>query len=112
MTDKALKMLGLMRRAGAIEIGADQILLAKSIDGVYDADPKTDQNATKYDTISIREIVEKGLQVIDSAAAVMLEEHRIPMLVFGLSEPDSIIHAVRGTHNGTIVTVGGSEEES
>ena len=88
----------------AVEIEAEIILLAKAVDGVYDSDPKKNPDAKKYDTISISEVVEKGLGVVDGAAAVMAKENRMPMLVFALGEENSIANAARGTVNGTVVT--------
>ena len=89
----------------AIEMEADEILLAKAVDGVYDSDPKVNPNARKYDSITIDEVVAKGLGVVDGAAAVMAKENRMPMLVFGLNEENSISNAARGVINGTHVTV-------
>lgn len=89
----------------AIEVEADVILLAKAIDGVYDSDPKTNPDARKYDELSIDEVVEKKLQVIDLTASMMALENRVPMIVFGLDEKDSIIRAVRDEKIGTRITV-------
>ena len=89
----------------AIEIEADGIYLAKAIDGVYDSDPKTNPDAKKYDTISIEEVIEKKLAVVDMTASVMCMENHMPMYVFALNEENSIVNAVNGTFNGTIVTV-------
>lgn len=89
----------------AIEIEADIILSAKSIDGVYDADPSKNPNAKKYDKISISEVVEKKLGVIDLAASVLCMENKMPMLIFGLNEENSIINNVTGNVTGTIITV-------
>ncbi len=89
----------------AIEIEAEEILLAKSIDGVYDSDPKKNPNAKKFESISIKEVVEKGLGVVDGAAAVLAMENHMPMRVFFLGDEDSIVKAARGENNGTIVTV-------
>ena len=89
----------------AIEIEADVILLAKSIDGVYDSDPKTNPNAVKYDEISIEEVVAKKLAAMDLTASIMCMEQKMPMLVFALDEKDSIINAVHGKFVGTKVTV-------
>ena len=89
----------------AIEMEADEILLAKAVDGVYDSDPKLNPEAKKFDAISIDEVVERGLGVVDGAAAVMAKENRVPMLVFGLNEEDSIARAARGDIDGTRVTV-------
>lgn len=89
----------------AIEMDADAILLAKAIDGVYDSDPKTNPAAKKYDSISIQEVVDKKLGVIDMTASVMCMENRIPLMVFGLNEKNSIVDAMSGKFNGTVVTV-------
>ena len=89
----------------AIEIEADGIYLAKAIDGVYDSDPKMNPNAKKYDTISIEEVIEKKLAVVDMTASVMCMENHMPMYVFALNEENCIVNAVNGKFNGTIVTV-------
>ncbi len=89
----------------AIEMDADAIYLAKAIDGVYDSDPKTNPDAVKYDTLSINEVIEKKLAVIDMTASVMCMEHKMPLVVFGLNEQDSIINTYNGKFNGTIVQV-------
>lgn len=89
----------------AIEMDADAILLAKAIDGVYDSDPKTNPAAKKYDSISIQEVVDKKLGVIDMTASVMCMENGIPLMVFGLNEKNSIVDAMSGKFNGTMVTV-------
>lgn len=89
----------------AVEIEADGIYLAKAIDGVYDSDPKTNPDAKKYDTVSIEEVIEKKLAVVDMTASVMCMENHMPMYVFSLNEENSIVNAVEGKFNGTIVTV-------
>ncbi|MBQ9606955.1 MAG: UMP kinase [Lachnospiraceae bacterium] len=89
----------------AIEVEADVILLAKAIDGVYDSDPKSNPDAKKYDELSIEEIVEKKLQVIDLTASMMALENKVPMIVFGLDEKDSIIRAANDEKIGTRITV-------
>ena len=89
----------------AIEMDADCILLAKSIDGVYDSDPKLNPDAKRYDTISIQEVIDKKLAVVDLTASIMCMEHRMPMAVFDLNEKDSIANAMTGKINGTVVTV-------
>ena len=89
----------------AIEMDADAILLAKAIDGVYDSDPKINPCAKKYDELSISEVVEKKLGVIDMTASVMCMENKMPLMVFGLNEENSIVNAMNGKFNGTIVTV-------
>ena len=89
----------------AVEIEADIILAAKSIDGVYDSDPAVNPNAKKYDTMKMEDVVNQQLGVMDLAAAVLCMENKMPMLVFGLNEENSIMKAVDGTIQGTIITV-------
>ena len=89
----------------AIEMDADCILLAKSIDGVYDSDPKVNPQANKYETISIQEVIDKQLAVVDLTASIMCMEHKMPMAVFSLNEKDGIANAMQGQVNGTLVTV-------
>ena len=89
----------------AVEIGADAILLAKAVDGIYDSDPKVNPDAKRYDTISIQEVIDKQLAVVDLTASIMCMEHKMPMAVFDLNEKDSIANAMQGKINGTIVTV-------
>lgn len=89
----------------AIEMDADAIYLAKAIDGVYDSDPKTNPNAVKYDEVTIEEVIAKKLAVIDMTASVMCMENKMPLVVFGLNEQDSIINTYNGKFSGTKVTV-------
>lgn len=89
----------------AIEIEADVILAAKSIDGVYDSDPAVNPNAKKYETLKMSEIVAQKLGVVDLAAAVLCMENKMPMVVFGLNEENSIVKTVGGSGNGTMITV-------
>lgn len=89
----------------AVEIEADVILLAKAIDGVYDSDPKVNPNAVRYDEISIQEVIDKQLAVVDLTASIMCMENHMPMYVFGLNEENSIVKAISGKFNGTVVTV-------
>ena len=89
----------------AIEIEADAMLLAKAIDGIYDSDPKVNPQAKKYNEISIQEIIDKKLMAVDLTASIMCLENKMPMLVFGLNEPNSIVETMRGTFTGTKVTV-------
>lgn len=89
----------------AIEMDADAILLAKNIDGVYDSDPKINPEAKKYDVISIEDVVANKLGVIDMTASVMCMENKMPLLVFGLNENNSIVNALSGKFTGTKVTV-------
>ena len=88
----------------AVEVGADRILLAKSIDGVYTADPKLDPKATRYDTLTMQEMIDRKLAVIDLTASVLCMENKISLAIFDLNEENSIREALRGHVNGTIVT--------
>lgn len=88
----------------AIELDADAVLLAKAVDGVYDSDPKSNPNAKKFTEISINEVVERKLGVVDMTASVMCMENHMPLLVFGLNEKNSIVSALNGSFNGTTVT--------
>ena len=89
----------------AIEIEAEVILLAKSIDGVYDSDPAKNPDAKKYDEISIDDVVAQNLQVVDMTASILARDNKMPMWVFGLNEENSIVNTVKGNFNGTKVTV-------
>lgn len=89
----------------AIEVEAEAILLAKAIDGVYDSDPKENPNAVRFDKISIQEVIDRQLKVVDLTASILAMEQKMPMYVFSLNEKDSIIKAISGDFNGTIVTV-------
>ena len=89
----------------AIEIEADAILLAKAIDGVYDSDPKVNPDAVKYDEISLDEVLSKKLGVIDLTATIMCLENKMPLVIFGLEEENSIVNTMNGKFNGTYVTV-------
>ncbi len=89
----------------AVELDCDIILMARAVDGVYDCDPKTNPNAKKYDEISIQELLDKKLGVIDLTAACLGIDNKMPMLLFGLSEENSIINAASGNSKGTIITV-------
>lgn len=89
----------------SIEMEAEVILLAKSIDGVYDKDPKDYSDAKKYEQVSLQEILDKKLQVIDLTATIMCLEHKMPLLVFALGSENSIVNAVNGGNYGTKITV-------
>ncbi len=89
----------------AIEVDADVILLAKAVDGVYDDDPRTNPNAKKYDEITIDEVIEHNLQVVDMTASILARDNKMPMWVFSLNEENSIVNTVRGSFSGTRVTV-------
>lgn len=89
----------------AIEIEADAMLLAKAIDGVYDSDPKKNPQAKKFDEISIQEVIERKLAAVDMTASILCMENKMPMLVFGLNEENSIVRTMSGQFDGTKVTV-------
>ena len=89
----------------AIEIEADAMLLAKAIDGIYDSDPKLNPDSKKYDEITIQETIDKRLAAVDLAASILCIENKMPMLVFGLNEENSIVETMKGTFTGTKVTV-------
>jgi len=89
----------------AIELDADMILLAKSIDGVYDDDPGRNPDAKRYDTVSIEEVIAKQLKVIDLTASAMCAENHMPLAVFDLREKGAITAAMNGDVHGTVVTV-------
>ena len=88
----------------AAEIEADVILLAKKVDGVYDKDPYKYSDAKKYDTLTYIEVLEQGLQVMDSTATSLCMDNNIPILVFGLDEPGNIKRAISGEKIGTLVS--------
>ncbi len=87
----------------AAEIGADAILLAKNIDGVYSADPKVDPNAVKYDHISYDDVLAQHLAVMDTTATSLSMDNSIPVIVFALKDPENIIRVVLGEDIGTKV---------
>ena len=87
----------------AAEINADVILLAKNVDGVYNADPAKDPTAVKYDTISYDEVLAQHLMVMDTTATSLSMDNHIPVLLFALKEPRNIIRALCGENVGTIV---------
>lgn len=89
----------------AVEIEADVILLAKAVDGVYDSDPKKNPDAVRYEEVSIREVIDRQLAVVDLTASILCMENHMPMYVFGLNGEDSIVKAVSGDFCGTRVTV-------
>lgn len=89
----------------AVEVEAEVILLAKSIDGVYDSDPAVNPAAKKYDEITIDQVIAQNLQVVDMTASILARDNKMPMWVFGLNEKDSIVNTMRGSFKGTKVTV-------
>ena len=87
----------------AAEIGADAVFKATMVDGVYDKDPHKFADAVKYDTLTVSEVLNKNLGVMDATAASMCKDNHLPILVFDLSDPKNIVRAVRGEPIGTVV---------
>ena len=87
----------------AAEIDADVILLAKTCDGVYTADPKEDPNATRFDEITYLEVLQRQLKVMDSTATSLCMDNNIPLVVFGIAEPENIVKIIKGEKVGTLV---------
>ncbi|HOO22311.1 MAG TPA: UMP kinase [Clostridia bacterium] len=87
----------------AAEIHADVLLLAKNVDGIYDSDPKKNPNAKKYDKIAYLDFIKQGLTAMDTTAVSLCMENRIPIIAFGLTEPESITRAISGETIGTII---------
>ena len=87
----------------AAEIEADIILVGKTIDAVYSADPKQDKNAIRYEKISFTDVLNKNLKVMDATAISLCRDNNIPLLVFGIDEAENIVKAVTGEHIGTLV---------
>ena len=87
-----------------ILINADIILLGKAIDAVYSADPKIDPSAKRYEDISYLQVLQEDLKVMDSTATAMCRDNNIPLLVFGIADPENIVKAVKGEKIGTIVS--------
>ena len=90
----------------ASEVNAEVILVAKTIDGVYSADPKIDPSATKYDEITYVEVLEKNLKVMDQTAISLCRDNNMPLIVFKMNEYGNILKAVSGQKVGTLVTEG------
>jgi uridylate kinase len=91
----------------ALEIGAEVVLMAKGVDGVYDADPRTNPDAKKFDTISYGEVLRRRLQVADATAFSLCMDNKMPIIVFNLLEEGNIARAVQGERIGTLVSTDG-----
>ena len=87
----------------AAEIGADVLLLAKNVDGIYDSDPKENKNAKKLKTIEYKDFIAKGLRALDTTAITICMENDIPVLAFGLFEENALLRAVTGDDLGTLI---------
>ena len=90
----------------AAEIGAQIMMKATMVDGVYDKDPHKYADAVKYDTLTFSEVLNKELAVMDMTAASMCKDNHIPVLVFDIGDPDNLVRAVQGEAVGTLVTEG------
>jgi len=88
-----------------IEVGADVILKGTRVDGVYTADPEKDPNAVKFETITFEEVLEKGLNVMDSTAFTLSQENKLPIVVFDMNKENSLLEVCGGKNIGTVVTV-------
>lgn len=88
----------------AIQIKADVIIKATSVDGVYSADPKKDPTATLYESISYRDVMLEELRVMDQTAITLCKENQLPLVVLNIHRPGAIIQAVRGERVGTLVS--------
>ena len=87
----------------ALEIDADIIFKASMVDGVYDSDPKKNPNAVKFDTLTFMEVLNRDLKVMDSTAASLCNDNRLPILVFNMEQPENIVRAIAGENVGTVV---------
>ena len=88
----------------AIEIGADVLLKATKVDGVYDADPATNPNAKRYDEVSYDKVIADKLGVMDATAIVMCRDNNLPLRIFDLTRAHALVHAMSGDDVGTVVT--------
>lgn len=93
----------------AIEVGADVVLKATQVDGIYSEDPKKNPNAKRYETLTYREVLTQGLAVMDLTAICLCQEHHMPLQVFDMSAPRALTRIVLGEHVGTVV--GGNEHD-
>ncbi|HKL79726.1 MAG TPA: UMP kinase [Mobilitalea sp.] len=91
----------------AVELDCDIVLMARAIDGVYDSDPKQNPKAKKFDSIPLQRVLDLKLGIVDMTATVLCIENKMPILLFGLSEEQSIVKAARGESNGTKITIEG-----
>jgi len=87
----------------AIEIGAEVLLKASKVDGIYDSDPKTNDRASRLTELSYMEFISGELEVMDTTAVTMCKEHKVPIHVFDMTVPGNIVKAVNGDQIGTIV---------
>ncbi len=102
-TDSAASLRG-------IEIGADVVIKATKVDGVYSADPMKDKNATLYSQLSFDEVLLKNLQVMDATAIALCRDYNMPIQVFNMNKPNALIRVINGENEGTLVTNGVSDD--
>ena len=88
----------------AIEVNADAILKGTRVDGIYNVDPEKDENAIKYETISFKEVIDKGLKVMDMTAFTLSEENKLPIIVFDMNTNGNLLKLISGRNIGTIVS--------
>lgn len=89
----------------AIEIEADVILKGTRVDGIYTSDPEKDKNATKFDTLSFKEVLSKGLKVMDTTAFTLSQENELPIVVFDMNKKGNLLKIVAGENIGTVVNI-------
>ena len=88
-----------------VEVGADVILKGTRVDGVYTADPEKDKNAVKFDFISFEEVLQKGLNVMDTTAFTLSQENQLPIVVFDMNKAGNLLKICQGETIGTVVTI-------
>ena len=88
----------------AVEIGADLVLKATKVDGIYSADPETNPDAIRYDTLHYDEVIERKLQIMDTAAIVLCRDHNVPLRIFNLNKPGALMQIMQGENIGTLVS--------
>jgi uridylate kinase len=88
----------------AIEVNADAILKGTRVDGIYNVDPEKDENAKKYETITFKEVIDKGLKVMDMTAFTLSEENKLPIIVFDMNTNGNLLKLISGENIGTIVS--------
>jgi uridylate kinase len=88
----------------AVEIGADVLLKGTRVDGVYSADPEKDPEATRYETVSFSEVIERRLKVMDSTAFTMCRDNNMPVIVFDMNKPGNLLRLISGEKTGTLIS--------
>ncbi len=88
----------------AVEIGADVLLLAKNVDGVYDSDPAINSNAKKYDKLTYMDVLSQNLKVMDLSAITLCMDNKLPLYVFSLKNTDNMVRVIEGANMGTVIS--------